>query len=217
MIYGKKHQMLHRHSRFFSGALALFFFIVVSSGAFAFAPAPAAAQQPTGAVPTVTGTPTGPFITVTYPEQINVRSGPSSYFYPPVGVLLPNQIAPAVGVSPGGEWIQIEYVGVPGNTGWVYAPLVLLSPGARLKIVEPPPTPTPLTTPTIDPTLAAAFIVPATPTRLPTFTPPAPLPASTFVAVTPQSAAGGVPMGLIIISLALVGAFGALISFLRGR
>lgn len=188
---------------------------MASLGIFAGDPAPAAAQQPTGSVPTVTGTPTGPSVRVTYPEQINVRAGPSSYFYPAIGVLLPNQVVPALGVSPGGEWIQIEYVGVPGNTGWVYSPLVLLSPGARLKIVEPPPTPTPLTTPVIDPTLAAAFIVPATPTRLPTFTPPAQLPAPTFVAVAPDNPAGGVPMGLIIISLALVGAFGALISFLR--
>ncbi len=152
------------------------------------------------------------------PDPINVRAGPSSYFYPKIGVLLPNQVAPALGRSPGGEWIQIEYLGVPGNVGWVYAPLVSLSPGARLKIVEPPPTPTPVATIAIDPTLAAAFIVPATPTRLPTFTPPAPVSVPTFVAPAPSAASsGGVPLGLIIVSLGALGIFGAFISFLRGR
>ena len=180
-------------------------------------PESVSAQQPTGVVPTVTGTPTGPIITVTYPEQINIRSGPSSYFYPAIGVLLPNQTAPAIGRSPGGEWIQISFPGISGGSGWVYAPLVSLSPGARLKIVEPPPTPTPQTTPTIDPTLAAAFIVPATPTRMPTFTPPAALAVPTFTAPAEFSSSGGVPMGLIIVSLALICAFGAFISFLRVR
>jgi len=174
-----------------------------------------AAQQPTGSVPTVTSTSIGAYITVTYSEQINIRSGPSSYFYPAIGVMLPSEIAPAIGRSPGGDWIQIRYPGIPGNTGWVYAPLVNLSPAANLPIVEPPPTPTPLTTPTIDPTLAAAFIPQYTPTRLPTFTPPEPLAVPTYEEV--QTTPGGVPMGLIILLLALVGAFGALISFLRGR
>ena len=131
-----------------------------------------AAQQPTGSVPTVTSTPTGPTIKVTYPEQINVRSGPSSFLYAPIGVLLTGETASALGRSPGGDWIQIHYDGVPGNVGWVYAPLVGLSANSGLPIVEPPPTPTPATTPTIDPTLAAAFIPQLTATRLPTFTPP---------------------------------------------
>ncbi len=174
-----------------------------------------AAQQPTGSVPTVTGTPQGAFITVTYPEQINVRSGPSSYLYPPIGVLVTAESAPALGRSPGGDWIMISYLGVPGNIGWVYAPLVSLSPNANLPIVEPPPTPTPLTTPTIDPTLAAAFIPQETATRLPTFTAPVPLEIPTYESVNVRVA--NVPMGLIITLLALVGGVGALISFLRGR
>ncbi len=180
-------------------------------------PQKVAAQQPTGSVPTVTGTPVGAFITVAGTEpQINVRSGPSSYIYPvPIGVLLNGQTAPALGRSPGGDWIQIRYEGVPGSVGWVYAPYVKLSPNANLPIVEPPPTPTPPTTPTIDPTLAAAFIPQYTPTRLPTFTPPGPLAIPTYESVGTQ--AGGLPLGLIIILLALIGGFGALISFLRGR
>ncbi|MCX6064713.1 MAG: hypothetical protein NT121_03020, partial [Chloroflexi bacterium] len=117
--------------------------------------------------------------------------------------------------SPGGDWIQIHYDGVPGNVGWVYAPLVGLSANSGLPIVEPPPTPTPATTPTIDPTLAAAFIPQLTATRLPTFTPPGPLVIPTYENAGPRT--GGIPLGLVISLLVLVGGFGSLISFLRGR
>jgi len=179
-------------------------------------PQKVAAQQPTGSVPTVTSTPIGAYITVSNTEpQINVRSGPSSYKYPPIGVLLNGQTAQALGRSPGGDWIEIRYEGVPGNLGWVYAPLCKLSPNASLPIVEPPPTPTPVTTPTIDPTLAAAFIPQFTPTRLPTFTPAGPLVIPTYEA--PRSQVGGIPLGLVIVLLTLVGGLGSLISFLRGR
>lgn len=178
---------------------------------------PAYAQQPTGSVPTVTGTPTGPIVRVTYPEQINVRAGPSTYFYPIIGVLLPGQEVEVVGRSPGGEWLQIRYPGVAGNVAWVHAPLVTFvqNSGATIPIVEPPPTATPVTTPTIDPTLAAAFIVPATPTRLPTFTPPPPLAVPTFT--DSAAAAGGVPRGLLIFSLAFVGLLSGLFSVLQRR
>ena len=174
------------------------------------------AQQPTGSVPTVTGTPAGPTIIVTSGEgYIRVRGGPSTFFYDPIGVLFDGQIAPALGRSPGGDWIQIVYPGVPGGIGWVYAPLVTLSPGATLRIVEPPPTATPLATPTIDPTLAAAFIVPLTPTRLPTFTPAPPLVVPTFTDEAAGGGGGRIPMGLVIFILAFIGLLGAAISFLR--
>src|SRR5512133_141842 len=180
-------------------------------------PQKVAAQQPTGSVPTVTGTPIGAYIIVAGTEpQINVRSGPSSYKYPvPIGLLFNGQTAPALGRSIGGDWIQIRYEGVPGNVGWVYAPYVKLSPNANLQVVEPPPTPTPPTTPTIDPTQVARFIPQYTPTRLPTFTPAGPLVIPTYESSGMRS--GGVPLGLAIVLLALIGGFGALISFLRGR
>jgi len=174
------------------------------------------AQQPTGSVPTVTGTPTGPTVKVIYSEQINVRSGPSSWLYPIIGVLLPNETAPALGRSPGGDWIMIEYPGVPGGVAWVYGPLVFLSPGT-LPIIDPPPTPTPRTTATLDPTLAAAYETPLVPTRLPTFTPPAPLTIPTYTDALPAGNASRIPTGLLIVALGLVGLFGAFISFLRGR
>lgn len=176
------------------------------------------AQQPTGSVPTVTGTPIGPTIKVDQSiPQIRVFSGPSSFDYPAIGVLLGNEVAPAIGRARGREdWIQIRYAGVPGSTGWVWGLYVSLSPGALLPIVELPPTPTPLSTPTINPTLEAAFIGQQTPTRLPTFTPPPPIELPLFTDTAP-SPANSVPTGLLILGLGLFGFFGAVISYLRGR
>jgi len=181
---------------------------------FRFPLRPAAAQQPTGSIPTVTGTPSGPIVIVTNQDQINVRAGPSELLYEAIGVLLTGESAPALGRSVDGNWIEIVYSGVPGGTGWIYAPLVNLSPGF-LPIVPPPPTATPRTTATINPTLVAAFQVALTPTRLPTFTPPPALQIPTFTGV--GSAGSGLPIGFIIVGLAIVGIFGAVISFLRGR
>ncbi len=173
------------------------------------------AQQPTGDIPTVTGTPEGAFVTVNQDlDSVNVRSGPSSYFYPRVGVLVKGQVAPALGRSSGGDWIMIGYTGAPGNVGWIYAPNVSLTAQNFLPVVDAPPTPTPLSTPTIDPTLAAAFIVPETPTRMPTFTPPPPLAIPTFVDEA-QVNETRIPMGLVIFSLGLIGVLGALISLVR--
>lgn len=185
----------------------------LATGPSAYADLPA--QQPTVAIPTVTGSPSGP-IAVVNPDQdqINVRSGPS-VDYPIVGVLVAGQRVPALGRSPGGDWVMVSYPGVPGGVAWVYSYLLTLQ--GSLPIVEPPPTPTPQVTPTIDPTLAAQFVIEIAPTRLPTFTPPPPLAIPTYVvpAVTRNSA--GVPMGLVIIGMAAVGVFGLLISFLRGN
>ena len=173
------------------------------------------AQIPTVGVATVTGTPLGTTVVVRAgQDQINVRGGPGTD-YPRLGVLIPGQQVPAYGRTPGGDWVQIAYPGVPGGVAWVYAFLVEIS--GSLPIVEPPPTPTPLTTPTIDPTLAAQFIVDSQPTRLPTFTPPPPLIIQTFPPQDNSMGTGGVPMGFIIIGLGVIGLFGTFISLLRGR
>jgi uncharacterized protein YraI len=190
---------------------ALGFLLVVNSGVSASR----LAQIPTVGIPTVTGTPLGATVVVRAgQDQINVRTGPSTD-YPRIGVLIPGQRIPALGRTPGGDWVQIAYPGVPGGVAWVYSFLVEVS--GNLPIVEPPPTPTPLTTPTIDPTLAAQFIVDAQPTRLPTFTQPPPLVIQTYAPRETSSGTGGVPMGFIIIGLGVIGIFGTLISILRGR
>ena len=173
------------------------------------------AASPPAQDATVTSTPTGPKILV--PDQVNVRLGPGTD-YDQVGVLNSGQEAPAIGRSPGGDWIMITYAGVPGNVAWVYSPLVtLVNLGAEvLPIVEPPPTPTPRITPTIDPTLASQFNLGAgLATRLPTYTP---APEAVYPTFEPGSSSrSGIPPILPIAALVIVGTFGLLISVLRGR
>lgn len=155
-------------------------------------------------------TPTGIFVTVTYTDPINVRGGPSTVYYPIVGQVVPGDILPALGVSPGREWVQVSYPDAPGGVGWVYATYVSVS-GGELRVVEPPPTSTPLATTTIDPTLAAAFNFQPTTTRMPTFTPPSPLNVPTFEDAN-TSRPSGISMGVLVLSLASIGVFGLLVS-----
>ncbi len=153
---------------------------------------------------------TGVIITVTYSDPINVRGGPSTVYYPIVGQLFPGDTAPALGVSPGHEWVQISYPGTATGTGWVYATYVTVS-GGELPIVEAPPTPTPPVTATIDLTLAAAFNTQPTQTRLPTFTPPPPLTVPSFEEEG-RSASRSV-FGIFIAGLGLIGGVGLILSF----
>lgn len=171
-------------------------------------------QQPTVDIPTVTGTPKGAMAVVySEPEdQINVRSGPGVN-YPKVGVLINREEVPAIGKSAGGSWVKIIYVGVKEGVAWVYAPLVRVI--GDLPIVAPPPTPTPRTTPTIDPTLASQFVVDIPPTRKPTYTPPPPLVIPTYPVQGDSAGVGGLPMGFLIVGLAVFGLLGIVISFLR--
>jgi len=169
------------------------------------------AQLPTVNIPTVTSSPTGPFITVNLDQdQINVRSGPST-LYPKIGVLLAGQTAPAKGRN--GDWILIDYAGVPTGKAWVYGPLVTVTGGA-LPIVEPPPTPTPLVTATIDATLAAQFITTPESTRLPTWTS-----APTIAIPKFDDAAGGgsLPVGWVILVVGLLGIVIGILSLIQGR
>ena len=170
-------------------------------------------QAQTGATDTPLPSGSAPFVTA-QEEGANVRSGPSSIIYPVIGRLGVGETAPAVGVSPHHEWIEISFAGGRGGTGWVYTAFVTLSPGF-LPEVEPPPTPQQLATATIDPTLAAAFVEPTQTPRLPTFTPPPPL----TVPVFPNSGASSddFPIGLTISVIALVGAVVFGVSFFGKR
>ena len=156
-------------------------------------------------------TPTGIFITVTYTEQMNVRGGPGTS-YDILGQIFPGDILPALGISPGREWVQVAYPSGPGGVGWVYASYVSIS-GGELRIVEPPPTQTPLVTSTFDPTLVAAFNIQPTQTRMPTFTPPPPLTVPTFTE-TSSANTPKIPSGIFVITLGILGSIGLLISFI---
>jgi len=172
-------------------------------------------QQPTISIPTVTGTPKGitAMVPLSQTDSVNVRSGPGALF-DKVGVILPGQEVPVLGRSAGGDWIMVEYPGAPNNIGWVYSPLVIVSPG-ELPIIEPPPTVTPAVTQTVNATLAAQFITTPIPTRLATFTPSDPMIVPTYADVSRTSFLGRIPMGLVVIILGGLGGLLAIFSSVR--
>jgi hypothetical protein len=168
--------------------------------------------------PTVTATIGGQTVTVKSEEpQYNVRSGPSTSDYRIVGSLLPGQTVLVKGRTQGGAWIQIYFPGVPEGVGWVATINLNIPVGMTIPVAEPPPTPAPQITATIDPTLAAQFIVTPMPTRLPTFTFPAPLVVPTLQPAAISNGTGGIPMGMVIVILAALGVFLGLVSLIRGR
>lgn len=168
----------------------------------AFAQSAATETPPVGAA----------YITNTYSDEpfINVRIGPNTASYEVCGSLPYGATAVALGTTPANVWVQIEHPDCPGGVGWVYAAYVTLS--GALRVVEPPPTPTPLATATFDPTLVAAFHTEPTVTRLPTFTPPPPVAWPTFTDTSRPR--GGLPAGVTILGVALVGGLVLAISFL---
>lgn len=157
----------------------------------------------------------GVFATVIYTEPINVRGGPSTVYYPVVGRVAPGDVFPAIGVSPGREWVQIAYPQAPGGVGWLYAIYVSVE-GGELPIVESPPTATPIATTTINPTFAAAFVFQPTVTRMPTFTPPPPLEIPQFDDEV-VSKPSGIALGWLAMALLLLGATGYLVSLIISR
>lgn len=170
--------------------------------------------------PTPAGaTSAGMYITVISPDGVNIRTGPHSLAYGGgIGFLNPGDTAPALGRSPGGDWIQIAFSGGPGGVAWVYSPYVSVSPGT-LRIIEPPPTPVPTPANTLDPTLAAQFNTIPTATRLPTFTPPAAsLVPQTFPESDPSpTPRGSIPLGMMILTFISIGSVGFLLSLLGRR
>lgn len=176
------------------------------------------AQQPTGSVPTVTGTPTGPMAKViaykAESDGINIRSGPSVN-YEIIGKMWLDLNLPVIGKSPGGDWLLVKDPVLPGGQGWIFSFNVDLTPG-EIPIAEVPPTPMPKATLQIDPTLAAQFVTTPLATKLPTFTPSAPLAIPTFEVFDSQSFAG-IPVGLIILVLVGLGLLMALFSYFSAR
>lgn len=199
----------------------ILFFILIFTGFGLFFHIPVqfnvSAQQPTGNIPTVTGTEAGRVVRVRIDqsnELVPVYAGPSASLYPQVGVILMGQELPAFGISQDGEYIQIYYPGIPESVAWVFGVYVETIKFGDLPVLPAPSTPTLVSTPTIDPTLVAAFIPEVTATRLPTFTPAPEIIVATFL---PEEEVNRVPTGFLILALGFIGGFGVLISFLRGR
>jgi len=164
-----------------------------------------------------TPTMSGNYITNTYITEpfVNVRAGPSSVYYGnSIGELAVGATAPALAVTSGHDWIEISFPSGPNGVGWVYAPYVTLK-GAP-PIIEPPPTFTPITVSTLDPSMIATFSLKPTETRLPTFTPPAPLSVPTF-SDAPVETSPHFPFGMVIIGLGVVGILGFAISMVSRR
>ena len=167
---------------FFRAAIvALLVFIATS---FDAAPARAETDTPTpgpSVTPTFVPTATvgGPYVYV--PEKVNVRTGPATYF-DQVGVLVAGQMAPALGRTEVGEWIQVEYPGAPGSQAWIYAALVTVRDAELmdLAVVVPPPTPTLSISTTLIYDTESGGPATAAATRLPTFTPAPPIVIPTF-------------------------------------
>lgn len=176
------------------------------------------AQQPTGSIPTVTGTPTGPMAkvdaSISESGGINIRSGPSTT-YDIIGKMFLDQYYPILGKSPGGNWLLIKDVTLSEGQGWVFSPNVKITSG-EIPVAEVPPTPMPKATLQIDPTLAAQFVTTPLATKLPTYTPSAPLVIPTFEVFDSQAFAG-IPIGLIILVLIGLGLLMALFSYFSAR
>jgi len=154
-------------------------------------------------------TPQGVVATVIYPDPINVRGGPSTVHYPIVGQLSPGDVVPALGVSPGHEWVQVTFSSTASGKAWVYAVFVTVS-GAELQVVAAPPSPTPPVNVTIYPTFAATFNIQPTQTRMPTFTPPPPLAVPEF----PDERSSRLGLGGFILGLGVIGLIGLLLSYI---
>lgn len=186
----------------FKALLGVFAIVSLGAGTFFFPNRAEAFQE--------APTPEGVYATIIYPDPINVRGGPNTVHYPIVGQLAPGDMVPALGVSPGHEWVQIAYPGTADGTGWVYAVFVSIS-GGELRVVEPPPTSTLPVTATIDLTMAAAFEMQATQTRMPTFTPPPPLTVPQFTDASSSHASS--VFGIFIVILTVLGGVLLLVSF----
>jgi hypothetical protein len=184
------------------------FFLAVLMGLYLIEPDRTLVYAQGATLDTPTQGITSAYITQTYSEKINVRTGPSTVDYPTIGQLDIGATAPALATSPYHEWIEISYPSGPGGVGWVYAANVTLT--GTLQVIEPPPTATLSATATLDPTLVAAFIIQPTVTRLPTFTPAPPLIIPTY---TNQSTDVGFPLGGTIFGIAIIGTIILMLSF----
>ena len=171
------------------------------------------AQFPTVSMATVTSSPRGLYVRAVgdVENPLNVRSYPFSTSTR-VGVFLVGQEAKAYGYY--GDYVMIDYAGAPDNKGWILLNRVEVF-GGSLPMLQAPPTETPSITKTIDPTLAAQFVITAMPSRLPTYTEPPALQIPTYPSETGATATGGIPMGYVIFTLAGLGLFLTLVAVLR--
>lgn len=116
-------------------------------------PPPGVQAQPTAAPtnsppptepPPPTNTPTPSKPVASFNQGVNVRSGPSTLFNPPIGSFAANQTTDILGRTPDGSWYKVRYYNAEG---WVFGQLLTVSGDASLIPIDPGP-PTPTLTPT---------------------------------------------------------------------
>jgi hypothetical protein len=153
-----------------------------------------------------------------YDQDVNVRSGPGTD-YERVGTLVRGQSGAILGQAQTyGVWLKIVYVGGPENTGWVAQDVVkVIGDLGQAPTMLPPPTPTLPPAPTL--VITTTVVAPGTSEvgRLPTFTAPPPAAYPTLLPVQGLHDESGFPPAILIVSLAVLGGFGTLISLLRRR
>ncbi|HQY93128.1 LysM peptidoglycan-binding domain-containing protein [Caldilinea sp.] len=130
----------------------------------ALATAPETASSTATAFPTPTNTPTGtPTLaapaTLTISETLNIRSGPG-ITYPVVGVLLAEDAATVIGVSPDGKWWKLACpTNVVSDQCWVISDpqySAIDAADAAIAIAIAPAAPSPTLTPAATPCIASA-------------------------------------------------------------
>ncbi len=107
----------------------------------------------TAASTAVPATPSKP--TATFAQGINVRSGPSTAFNPPIGAFIAGQSTEILAINTDGTWYKVQY---GSGVGWVYA--ALAQPSGDIASLPRDPGP-PI--PTAAPTAVPATPVPAAP------------------------------------------------------
>jgi hypothetical protein len=72
--------------------------------------------------------------------QVNVRSGPSTAFEPPIGTLFPGQSVQVTGRLSDNSWYRVLF---NGREGWVFGQLVATNCMGAVPVVPAPPSPNP--------------------------------------------------------------------------
>jgi hypothetical protein len=102
--------------------------------------------------PAATATPSGPMLTTNI--GINVRSGPSTLFNPPLGGLAAGATAEILATNPGRDWYKIRYFSADG---WVFSGNVTTSGDlSNLPVEQGPPLPTAVPATAVPPTATGA-------------------------------------------------------------
>lgn len=127
--------------------LAIVAVVAVALLAYVFlgnqADTPSSGANATPLPPTVVApTPLPDTASVSANIEINVRSGPGTY-YPSYGVAPMGAQAPVIGVSPDGGWwnISVNPQNVPAGNAWVSAEYVTAQNTDNVPVVQPPPPP----------------------------------------------------------------------------